>query len=132
MDSKEPKDAFQIIGCRLLCMRMTAQALHDLVNTNKAIRQDALDWFDPIRGRDKAFSFQDCMAVIGLISKIEAVRDIALSGDVNRITEIATKIEKQVSAEGKEKTVMDAAEDAPARQQPVSTSTIQSLQLAFR
>jgi hypothetical protein len=119
-----PTDYFEVHGYRNLVMSVLSTALRDITSSDKSISNSAKFWFDPVKGNQCTVRFIDCVALMGCISRTEAIRDIALSGDKNRIMELVKKLDANLH--------IDPYSKVEASANDVQFCFTHDLQLAFR
>ena len=124
MNSFEAPDYFEVHGYRNLVMGVLSTALRDVTSSDKSISNSAKFWFDPVKGDQCRIRFVDCVALMGCISKTEAIRDIALSGDKNKIMDLVKKIDANLH--------VDPCTKREALANDVQFCFPHDLQLAFR
>lgn len=132
-----PVDAFEVMGFRLLMLRLMRQTISDMTDEDPEVRQEAQEWFesgdiDPRTGERRQISFNDCATMIGLSSRLKEMRDMVLSGDRNTHRDLISQMSSQIitlNSLGRDKLRSD---NLPEHAPSFDKETTNHLTMAFR
>jgi hypothetical protein len=119
-------DAFMTVGWKRLVLKMFEISLRDMIGGDEVEQKAARNWFDPVMGRDAGVTFKDCVFAMGMASRIETVRQKALTHPKEMLADIEAAI-NSMSVEG----VLRPREDTPPAGLQVDAEAIGSIQRAM-